>query len=540
MAIQRPTLQARKGFDDGLGPGISAPYGYSPGYPGFHNGQDYFWLSAASAQRLGMTQAQGYEVYPVVSGAVYAVNDVSLGTGLYQQINATTRAYWWHLATRKTGSFGTTTVIGTMGNTGTSAGSSRHLHFEVRVAPYGFSNRVNPEPYFTAKAVLEAHQRQVLSTLPVRRRVAPSTTAAEAGEPLEPGEVGNFNGWIKGESVSGNNVWYRGISGHWFWSGGFTNTGTLGLVDLNPVSAPKITRTVKPAVANVRNLPTTSGTEVIATLDADSVVEVTGYTKGLAVSGIDTWFRLAAGWAWAGGFTSQSTTGLALLQSGLPANPGFQLDPTLWQGKTPDVEIAKWVGSPNFNYRTPVVPKTHFTEHWMDGTLAGTDQHFQIAGEVTEARLGTGVASTFGVGQTEVHQYVKMKDYHHADGNAASNASGVSIEHEGGPNRPITDAVYALSARLHVQVMKSPLWGGGDRLALGVNVKKHSDVAATTCPGTLDVERLIREVNVLLDEMDAPTEPTPIPTPTPEPEPAADTLKAFLTELGVLIAKYTK
>lgn len=83
-------------------------------------------------------------------------------------------------------------------------------------------------------------QRQV-GPHQVIRRAAPSTTAQIVEPSLEPGVVGNFNGWIRGESVAGNNVWFRGINGHYFWSGGFTSQSTAGLTDLNgaaPAPAP--------------------------------------------------------------------------------------------------------------------------------------------------------------------------------------------------------------------------------------------------------------------------------------------------------------
>lgn len=547
MALALPTRQARKGYDPGgFGAGLSAPYGKHPAYLDgntFHNGWDFFWLSPESAARLGISQAQSYEVLPVVSGMIRHVNDTSLGTGLWQQIDATHRAYWWHLSSRiPEQSCSLDRVIGVMGNTGTAAGRSRHLHFEVRKAPYGFADRIDPTPWFRARAALEPHQRQVLATLPVRRRLQPTSQSPEAGEPLAPGEVGNFNGWIRGESVNGNNVWFRGISGHWFWSGGFTSTSTAGLADLNP-AAPKPMRTIRDLTANVRNLPTTDGTTVVATLAADLQVEVQGYTRGKSVSqsGVtsDVWFRVAAGWAWSGSFTDPTPGSLPLLQSGLPANPGYQLDPTLWKDKTPDIPIAEWVGSPNFNYRAPVTPKTHFTEHWMAGTLAGTDAHFQIAGEVTKARLGTEESATFGVGQTEVHQYVKLEHYHHADGKAESNAAGVAVEHEGGPNAPITDAVYALSAKVHAEVMQHPLWGGGRRLVVGVNMHPHHKWVATTCPGTLDLERLARETNAILDELEKP-EPEPEPEPTPDPDATPGWFVRFLQAIVEAITKFLR
>lgn len=537
MTLQRPTLAGRKGFDPGgIGPGLSAPYGYSSAYFGgsrMHNGQDYFWLGAESAARLGISTEASKGVYAVVDGPVYRVDDSALGLGLYQQIDATHRAYYWHLSERvSNGTYKTTDRIGRMGTTGTAAGTGEHVHFEVREAPYGSANRKDPEPFFRASAALEPNQRQVLPTLPVRRRSQPTSQSPEAGDPLAPNEVGNFNGWIRGESVSGNNVWFRGISGNWFWSGGFTNTGTSGLADLNP-TAEKPTRVVRDLTANVRNLPTTNGTEVVGSLAAGAKVEVQGYTKGETVnqSGVtsDIWFRVAAGWAWSGSFTSRDTNGLPLLQSGLPANPGPQLDPTQWKDKEPNTPLAKWVGSPNFNRYEPSADKKWITAHWMAGTLAGTDSQFQIPGTVTEAGRGTNPATNYGVGQTEIHQYIREEHYQHGDGSRESNTYGISIEHEGGPNLPITDAVYANSARLMADIAKRYGWA---EIVVYKNLFPHKYWAATECPGTLDLERLAREANAILK---------PEPEPEPEPERPEDEPPAWFARfLGLIIETINK
>lgn len=532
MALLRPTLQGRKGFNPtGYGPGVQSPFGRSPGYfsgTRDHHGQDYFWCKATTAASLGMTQDQSYDIYPVVSGMVNHINDLSLGYGIWQQIDATHRFYTWHMSSRlPAGSYPTAQKVGRMGNSGSSAGADTHAHCEVRRAPYGFADRVDPEPWFRARA-LEAHQRQVLPTIPVRRRSQPTSKSAEAGEPLEPNEIGNFNGWIRGESVEGNNVWFRGISGHWFWSGGFTSKATSGLADLNPAPAPAVsTRTVRSDIASVRvrTAPTTIASSV-REIPAGTSVNVQGYASGEVVeeSGakLGFWYKVSDGWAWAGAFTSRDVIGLTQLptpESSTP-EPVYQLDPTQWKNKTPDIDIAEWVGSPNFNRYATSPEKRHFTEHWMDGTLAGTDTHFQQAGTVTKEGRGTGVASNFGIGQTEVHQYISLKDYQHADGNRDSNTHGVSMEHEGGPTRPITDSVYALSARAHAEVMRTAFWKGGDRLVVGVNMFPHDHWVETDCPGTLDLERLARETNAILHPVVVPDpEPTPEPEPTPLPTP---------------------
>lgn len=82
------------------------------------------------------------------------------------------------------------------------------------------------------------------------RRAEPNTTSENLQPDLEAGAVGNFVGWIHGEDVSGNDVWYQGVSGNWFWSGAFTDSSTNGIADGNPapVAAPPVVEAPAPVV----------------------------------------------------------------------------------------------------------------------------------------------------------------------------------------------------------------------------------------------------------------------------------------------------
>lgn len=196
-----------------------------------------------------------------------------------------------------------------------------------------------------------------------------------------------------------------------------------------------------------------------------------------------------------------------------PATP--QLDPAQpWKNRAPDSPLATWVGSPNYGYREPAAVKTHITLHWMDGTLAGTDAHFQNPGTIKDGR-GTGTSTQYGIGQTEIHQYVPEGEYAHGDGDAYSNANGISIEHEGGPGRPITDAVYDLSARLVADIAARHQLG---ELKVGVNVYPHNHWVATECPGTLDLDRIVTDANRINGHGERP-EPDPVDSEPPAPEP---------------------
>jgi len=216
-----------------------------------------------------------------------------------------------------------------MGTTGQSTGV--HSHYETRP---GGGGAINPRDYMAGNgggggpANVAAGQRTA-GPGGVRRRSAPSSQSPEAGEMLSPGTVGNFTGWISGESVDGNNVWYQGTSGNWFWSGGFVEgaNGT-GLTNLNPTTPPPTTgtqRIVGPEGVKRRiGAPSTSAPAGEG-LDAGVVGNFKGWINGENVGGNPVWFVGTSGdYFWSGGFTSTSRDGLADLNPSTPPVGGTQ------------------------------------------------------------------------------------------------------------------------------------------------------------------------------------------------------------------------
>lgn len=175
------------------------------------------------------------------------------------------------------------------------------------------------------------------------------------------------------------------------------------------------------------------------------------------------------------------------------------LDPAApWKNFPADSALATWVGSPNYNNGSlPPAKKKIFVEHWFgsDATLAGTDAHFQDPATVKNGR-GTGPSSQYGIGADgTAHQYVREQDYAHTNGHAEANAISITFEHEGGPGKPVTDACYEKSIKIHADAARR---NGVEKLEWMVNVFPHSHWVATQCPGTLDIDRIITGTNKLL------------------------------------------
>ncbi len=163
---------------------------------------------------------------------------------------------------------------------------------------------------------------------------------------------------------------------------------------------------------------------------------------------------------------------------------------------------SMWIGSPNFMPgRSGTID--HITLHVMGGFLAGTDSTFK--------NPQNQVSATYGIGSNgTIHQYVKEFDTAWADGNARSNATGISIEHEGGyPTARFTDACAEASAQLCADIAKR--YGFGRLVHDGTkgNVWLHREIPGSTHPSCPDiavnginVDKIITRANQLLGDND--------------------------------------
>lgn len=103
-----------------------------------------------------------------------------------------------------------------------------------------------PAPAPAAPAAA-AYQRVTASS--VNQRSAASSTAALV-KTFDADVILDFKGFVHGENVSGNDIWFVGAySDTYFWSGAFVDTSTNGLSDLSPKPAPAPAPTPQPTPA---------------------------------------------------------------------------------------------------------------------------------------------------------------------------------------------------------------------------------------------------------------------------------------------------
>jgi hypothetical protein len=88
-----------------------------------------------------------------------------------------------------------------------------------------------------------------------------------------------------------------------------------------------------------------------------------------------------------------------------------------------------------------------------------------------------------------IAQLVSEDDTAYHAGTYPVNLRSIGIEHEAGPAMNPTDALYTASAQLHLEIARRH----GLDLAVGGTVLPHRAVVPTECPGTLDLERIVRE-----------------------------------------------
>jgi N-acetylmuramoyl-L-alanine amidase CwlA len=143
------------------------------------------------------------------------------------------------------------------------------------------------------------------------------------------------------------------------------------------------------------------------------------------------------------------------------------------------------------NYTNQSSQKVGFVMHWMAGTLASTDRTFQDSKRKASAHFGIGADGT-------IHQYLDIDKIAWHAGDWEANKKYIGIEHEGGfrlannqlakPSKKCHEASIELITQLcrELKILK---------LEYKKNIFKHSDIKATQCCGSLDVDLIIREVN---------------------------------------------
>jgi GH25 family lysozyme M1 (1,4-beta-N-acetylmuramidase) len=208
--------------------------------------------------------------------------------------------------------------------------------------------RPNAKAPFTVGSTpaLQGFQR-VVGPGGVHYRNAPNTSAIDLQPVFAAGEVLDFKGYVHGEKVDNNDVWFVGrYTGGYSWSGGFTDTGTHDLADLTaPAPLLGYQRKVGNSVINYRKAPEVMPDNVIKTFNPGDVLDFDAWTHGALVDATDVWFRgkYTGGWAHAGGFTDQTTHDLTEVKVVPVPVP---VEPTDYSKKVVDLssnnKIADW------------------------------------------------------------------------------------------------------------------------------------------------------------------------------------------------------
>lgn len=303
---------------------ISQQFGTNPNsiQPNGHTGMDFAIPVGTSVKAAGagtvvwadwatkLSASNPWWIAPAYAGIVVVIDHGNGLLTLYAHLNSTPLNVGNRVSQGQ--------EIGKSGNTGLSTGP--HLHFEVigwPLQPYNnYYGRLNPNNYVTALAPagnitkLLANQRKV-GPNNVNMRAA-ANTSARVIRTIQANTVETFTGYVLGERVNGANLWYKDAQGYAHCSG-FTTQTVTGLPNLTPapvvVVTPANERTVGKDNVNLRAQPNTSSA-VVRVIPANTKEVFTGYVKGETVAGINIWYKDAKGYAWAGGFTSQATTGL--------------------------------------------------------------------------------------------------------------------------------------------------------------------------------------------------------------------------------------
>jgi len=137
----------------------------------------------------------------------------------------------------------------------------------------------------------------------------------------------------------------------------------------------------------------------------------------------------------------------------------------------------QWVPSPNFDKNR--LPITHIFIHWIVGNLAAADAQFK--------KTTPGTSAHYGIEDDTIHQYVKDDAVAYHAGVYSWNQKSIGIEHSAAPDRLASEKTYKTSGQLIAEICT--------KYHIPLNrehIKGHKEVRNTQCPGTMDIDKLIR------------------------------------------------
>lgn len=141
-----------------------------------------------------------------------------------------------------------------------------------------------------------------------------------------------------------------------------------------------------------------------------------------------------------------------------------------------------WIGSPNEDSNRTAINVIFI--HWF-GDSKTTHDAINAVDNIFQKPNGT--SAHYAIENTTVHQYVGEDKVAYHAGVYSWNQRSIGIEHSAGPNRMASTETYETSGKLVREIAKRhniPL----DR----EHIKAHNEVRATRCPGTMDIDRIIR------------------------------------------------
>ena len=127
------------------------------------------------------------------------------------------------------------------------------------------------------------------------------------------------------------------------------------------------------------------------------------------------------------------------------------------EGKKPNKIIIHWIGAGD----------EVSTVNWFANPAAKVSAHYLVADD-------------------RIYQFVDEKDTAWQAGDWTVNTESIGIEHEATPTYPMTDSSYKTSGALVKDIC--------NRWSIPIDrehIKKHSEIKATQCPGTIDMDRII-------------------------------------------------